>query len=88
MMEKLEALTAQVAGMISPVDVSEAVFEPADAGYVSDEAEQIKLEIEELPIRTPQQRARVVAQRVQQQVASRQRTVGFHHGRFNPLPST
>ena len=66
--------------------------EPASAlgdaeGFVSDEEEDVVLELDRLE-RLAAQQARFVRQRTKEQLSSRKRKVGFHHGHFTVLPAS
>lgn len=67
---------------------SEPECDATDNGNTLEEAAEIKTGIGEVTVRTPQQRAWVVAHQVQKQIATRAIKAGYHHGRLNPLLST
>ena len=61
-------------------------------GYVSaaeeEEEEDIVLELDEPQRMAPRNRARIIRERTKEQLKKRKIMVGFHHGRFNPLPAS
>ena len=59
-------------------------------GHVSDEEEEedIVLALDEPEHMPPRKRARIIQQHTQEQLSNRTVKCGYHHGLFNPLPST
>ena len=58
-------------------------------GHASeDEEDDIIIELDEPERMNPKKRARIVHQQTQEQLANRTVKVGYHHGIFNPLPSS
>ena len=95
MMAKMEAMasavesraaTASQPTLLAPLDDDAAEPPANEAGFVSDEEEDVVLEVDR-PL-TKKRRDAIIRERTAKQIKRRKVTVGYHHGRFNVLPSS
>ena len=93
--EKLETILERVAAPAPAAASAPAVAEDVlgfgeDGGHVSDddEEEDIVLALDEPEHMPPRKRARIIRDRTQEQLSNRKMKCGYHHGLFNPLPSS
>ena len=82
--------TAQASPGVTALGPHDDVLELGESGgFISDEEEEdIVLLLDEPERMPPKKRARIIQQRTQEQLSSRNLKVGFHHGKFNPLPAS
>ena len=96
--QKLETLLEKVSEVSRTAQLSpRATALPHDdlpelgesGGFISDEGEEDMILLLDEPERMPpKKRARIIQQRTQEQLTSRKLKVGYHHGKFNPLPAS
>ena len=81
----LSAQTAPAAPSLPPLEDEPAPDLEDVGGFVSDDEEDVVLELERPGGSAA--RTRFVRQRTQEQLSRRRLKIGFHHGHFSPLPS-
>jgi hypothetical protein len=81
--------TAQVGATAPPPPHDDLPEIGESGGFISDEDEDdVVLLLDEPERMSPKKRARIIQQRTQEQLSVRKLKVGFHHGKFNPLPAS
>ena len=92
--DKLETLlekaseVARVAQAPTSAPALAAECEEGTSGHVSDEEEDVVIALDEPARMAPSKRARIIKRRTDEQLSARKVKVGYHHGRFNPLPAS
>ena len=96
--DKLETLIEKVsevsrASQESPGELARSPFDDLPevgdgGGCVSGDEDDVVIALDEPERMAPNKHSRIVKQHTQEQLSSRTLKVGYHHGRFNPLPAS